>query len=260
MCLFILGLWVFHVYQAFNDEFLSIPYVACMILAPIFTSVYWWENYIYDGTKTSTGIPKLARYMRKYRSTLTLYASVWKMIITILIPTAVYGFFCDNLSSDCVRTVYFKQDYAVLHSGIGHIDLISTKDFGSCSHYLPLIIATIGALCGGVCFKVGKIACKIMTQIVDYSLPLVLSTPVTLGLILGMYAGFITTKDVGCTLPFPEWAENHSSTEYFEHFIHGYQYWFPVFAGLTGFISLLLVTNHVWSPGNERLQRTDKYV
>lgn len=255
-----IAIWAYHVYIEFNKSYPSIQYVICLILAPIFTSIYWWENYIYEGKKQSYGIPKLARHMRKCRTKLTLYASVWKMVITLVLPTAIFGINCDNLSDSCSKTMYFKLDKATVHSGIGHVDLVSEKKFGECSHYLPLIVAAVGVLCSGVCFKVGKIACKIMTQIVDYSIPLVLSTPAALGLILGMYSGFVTTKDIGCDIPFPFWATDQGSSDYFGKLMDRDQLgiWLPVIAGLAGFISLLLVTNHVWTPGKERLQRTDK--
>ncbi|XP_060586790.1 chitin synthase chs-1-like isoform X2 [Ruditapes philippinarum] len=252
-----LGFWLFHIYLEFNKGFPGTTYTACMIVAPIFTSVYWWENYVYEGKKDSYGIPRLAREMRKSRTKLTLYANFWKMILTLVLPIAIYGVKCGT-DSECTNTLYFKHDVAKLNSGIGHIDLTSKKDFGKCNNHLPLVVAAIGILCSGICFKVGKVACKIMTQIVDYSLPLVLTTPTTIGIILWMYGGFLTTDDIGCEIPFPKWAKNDGAKVYFGHFLDDPEIWIPIIAGLIGFVSLLLITNHVWTPGKERLQRTDK--
>ena len=249
------GVWVYYVYNQSDKGFENVSYVICMIIAPIFTSIYWWENYVYEGRKSSIGIPKLARHMRKCRTKLTLYASVLKMILTIVTPIAIYGIKC---GSNCIDTLYFKDAFASLQSdSVGHIELNSKEDFGQCDNHLPLIVAAIGVLCSGICFKVGKVACKIMTQIVDYSLPLVLVTPATLCLIiLWMFDGL----DLGCEIPFPKWAKDQSSSKYFDNFTKMSDVWISIIAGVVGFVSLLLITNHVWTPGKERLQRTDKWV
>lgn len=181
------------------------------------------------------------------------------MILTIIIPTVMYGIGCQN-GEQCIDTLYYTRDTATLHSTIGHEELISEKDFNNCSNYLPLMVAAIGVLAGGVCFKLGKIACKIMTQIVDYSLPFALSTPVAMGVVLAMYDGFMTTPpdDVSCAIPFPRWSSRNVAAEYFQWFTDDSDNLLLLGAMLCGFLSFLLVTNHVWMPGKERLQRTDR--
>lgn len=182
------------------------------------------------------------------------------MILTILIPIALFGISCSD-GEGCIHTLYFTRDTATLHSTIGEIELISEKKFNNCNNYLPLIVASIGALAGALCYKLGKVACKIMTQIVDYSLPLVLSTPVTIGVIIAMYEGFMISAadEVSCGIPFPEWSKDNQAANYFQLFFDETENLFLLGAMVCSFLSLMLVTNHVWMPGKERLQRTDKY-
>ncbi|KAL4217427.1 Chitin synthase 2 [Mactra antiquata] len=253
-----IAVWIFHVYITLKEKETEIWLGICMVIAPIFTSIYWWENFIYEGEKESTGLKYLARQTRKHRTKLTLYSSVWNLILTLLVPLALYGFACDNVSADCVNTLYFKHDKATLNSGLGHVELTTSKNFGECNNYLPLIIASVGILCSGVCFKVGKVGCKIMTQVADYSLPLVLATPASIAIILGMYSEDFLSTFGDCTLPFPTWESEKDSKDYFSKFMDDDKSWFPVIAGVVAYISFMMVTNHVWTPGKERLQTTDR--
>ncbi|WAR10593.1 CHS2-like protein [Mya arenaria] len=252
-----IGMWFYHVYQHFNNKW---TYKIMLIVAPLFTSIHWWENFVHEGKKGSSGLRLLARKMRKYRTKLMLYSSFWKLCLTLLLPLALYGISCKD-GEMCIKTLYYKADSATLHSSIGHIELQSSKNFGECSNYLPLVTAAIGVLAGVVAFKLGKVACKIMAQVVGYSLPLVLSTPATFAVILAMYSGFLTEDSSGCYIPFPRWEDHHPNAStaalYFDSMADN-EHWFMFGAALCGFFSLLLVTNHVWMPGKERLQRTDK--
>lgn len=247
------GVLFYHV-----NQMETIAYKILLIAGPVLTSVYWWENFVKEGDKDSIGVPRLARQMRKYRTKLMLYGNIWKMMLTILLPTAIYGISCND-GNACLKALYYKAASASLHSTIGHVELISAKSFGQCYEYLPLVTATIGALGGVVTFKVGKIACKIMAQVIGYSLPLVLSTPAAIGLILGMYGGILTSNADPklCVLPFPQWV-NSGAGDFFQSLIG--EQWTLLVMYAAAFVSLILVTNHVWIPGKERLQTTDKYV
>ncbi|XP_052234766.1 chitin synthase chs-1-like isoform X1 [Dreissena polymorpha] len=235
----------------------TVAYKILLIAGPILTSVYWWENFVKEGDKNSIGVAWMARQMRKYRTKLMLYGSIWKMILTILVPTAIYGISCND-GNACLKALYYKAASASLHSTIGHVELVSAKSFGNCYAYLPLVTATVGAIGGIVTFKVGKIACKIMAQVIGYSLPLVLSTPAAIGLILGMYGGVLTSNADPklCVLPFPQWVHNFGAGDFFQSLI-GTQ-WTLLVVYAVAFVSLVMVTNHVWIPGKERLQTTDK--
>lgn len=181
-------------------------------------------------------------------------------MLSILIPLTLFGINCKD-NTQCIDVLYYTRDSATLHSTVRHVELDIVKEFNDCNNYLPLIVASFGILAGGMCFKLGKVACKIMTQIMDYSLPFCLSTPVAIGVVIAMYDGFMTTRaEKVCYLPFPLWAKGISTAGFFKLLINDTNNLFFIGAAVIGFFSLLLITNHVWMPGKERLQRTDKYV
>ena len=59
-------------------------------------------------------------------------------------------------------------------------------------------------------------------------------------------------KDVkltdGCSLPYPRW----EGTIEFD--------WSMIVASILGYIAIVFLTNYIWSPSKERLQREDRYV
>ena len=241
----------------FTEKVDNIGFLICVIVAPILTSVSWWENYVSQGNRGSSGLPKLARNIRKCRTKLAFFSSIWKMCLTFIIPIGIFGINCED-GRHCIDTLYFQSDFAKISSGFGKTILESKKDFGSCNSHLPFIVAAVGILCSGICFKLCKVACKIMTQIVDMTIPLLLATPMAIGIILGMYSGFITTSRTGCDLPFPLWNTDEDLHTYFTTLTEGYELWIPILAGFAGYVSLILVTIHTWMPGKERLQTTDR--
>ena len=256
MCIYFTGLWFYFVFHTYDDR---LGFKICLAVAPVLTSVHWWENYVHEGKTQALGIPRLARNVKKFRTKLMLYSNIWKMMLAIVTPIALFGINC-NEGSECIDVLYFTRDRAILHSTIGEVELISEKKFNNCNSHLPLIVAAIGVLAGGMCFKIAKVGCKIMTQVMDYSLPLVLSTPAALGVVIAMYGGFITISadEVSCHLPFPSWSKDNGAADFFTLMIDDTNNLYLMGAALCGFLSLVLVTNHIWMPGKERLQRTDK--
>ena len=251
------GLWCYHIYQSFEDDFKNnIPFIVCMVLAPIFISSTWWENFVYAGKKHSSGLSYFARRVRQMKTKLTFCIALWKLILLIVVPIAIFGISCDETGGKCVDALFLRGN-ANLSSSLISTIIDTNKFFGKCNNHLPLIVAAVCIISSGVCFKSAKVACKIMTQVVDFSLPLVLSTPVTIGIILGMYSGFITTGNTGCSLPFPKWRTNMNSARYFGGLSDDWENFVYIIAGLVGFLSLLLVTNYIWLPGKQRLKRTD---
>ena len=227
-----------------------------MVLAPIFISSTWWENFVYAGKKDSSGLSYFARRVRQMKTKLTFCIALWKLILLIVVPIAIFGISCDETGGKCVDALFMRGN-ANLSSSLISTIIDTNKFFGKCNNHLPLIVAAVCIISSGVCFKSAKVACKIMTQVVDFSLPLVLSTPVTIGIILGMYSGFITTGNTGCLLPFPKWRTDMNSARYFGGLSDDWENFVYIIAGLVGFLSLLLVTNYIWLPGKQRLKRTD---
>ena len=255
---YVAGLWCYHIYLSFNDEFRdNIPFLVCLILAPIFVSATWWENYVYNGKRGSSGLSLFAKNVRQMKTKLLLFTAIWKLILLIVIPIAIFGTTCEESGGECIQALFMKSP-AKLDSSLISTILDTDKNFDKCNNHLPLVVAAVCILSSGVCFKSAKVACKIMSQVVGFSLPLVLSTPATVGIILGMYSGFITTANTGCSIPFPKWNINTNSASYFSDVANELENLIYIIAGLVGFLSLLLVTNHIWLPGKQRLQRTDQ--
>lgn len=199
--------------------------------------------------------------MRVFRTKLQMYSNVWKMILTFAIPTALFSVSCPS-GMDCLETLYFRKSNATVDTLVGLFRLVSEKNVDGCSRdFLPFIIAFCGVLSGGLGYQLCKISCKILTQVFDFSLSLVLSTPVTIAIILTMYSGYITSSphEPSCNLPFPKWSNESATDDIFPLLIKG-NVLYVIGAALLGFLSLLIVTNHIWKPGSERLQSTDKYV
>ena len=233
----------------------------CLICAPIFVSATWWENYVHQGKKGSSGLPLFARSVRQRRTKLLLFTALWKLVLVIIIPLAMSGISCEGDGIHCIKALYGTENEMKLSSNLITTTFENEKIFGqngNCSDYLPLLVAAVSIIASIVCFKTAKVACKIMAQLVDFSLPLVLSTSAAIGVVLGMYSGFVTTND-GCSLPFPHWNSTltEDSAQYFSDIGNNWENVLPIVAGLVGFLSYLLVSNHIWLPGKTRLQRTD---
>ena len=232
-----------------------------MIFAPLLISFTWWENYVHQGNRDSSGLPLFARSVRQRRTKLLLFTALWKLVLLIIVPLAISGIACEGDGSHCIKALYGTENEAKLSSNLITTTYDSEKIFGqhgNCSDYLPLLVAAVSIASSIVCFKCAKVACKIMAQVVDFSLPLVLSTPAAIGIVLGMYSGFITTND-GCSLPFPQWNSSlgEDAAQYFSDMGDPWENVLFIIAGLVGFLSYLLVSNHIWLPGKTRLQRTD---
>lgn len=185
------------------------------------------------------------------------------MVLTIALPTLMFSLRCED-GSACLEALYFRRndEPISLDTFFGTFTLVTEKTFGNCSNYLPVIIACFGVLSGVLCFKLGKIACKILTQVFDFSIPLVLSTPLSIVVVVAMYSGYMTTAEdaASCQLPFPEWVDGNTSEMLAER-LRSAEAWkviSAIAAAVLSFISFLLVTNHVWKPGKERLQQTDR--
>ena len=258
-----IALWCYYVFDTdksdgFND---TRTYVMTVLVAisPILVSINWWENYVRNGDKESKGLPKLKRGMRRRRTKVTAITSVWKLIMTLIImPSAIYGIGCAQ-GTECVRSFFFQNrgQTTSLSDWFTSAVMADERNFGNqCISWFPFVISILNIICSVVCFKAGKAACKIVAQRVSFSFPLALSTPIVIGFVLGLYSGTATFQVNGCTLLYPTWInDNGDPTELFDVIS---DYWMVLAAGLLGYMSFLLITNHVWSPSKERLVSTDK--
>ncbi|XP_060063085.1 chitin synthase chs-2-like [Ylistrum balloti] len=73
------------------------------------------------------------------------------------------------------------------------------------------------------------------------------------GLLFGSYSS-TTVSTLGiCAIPFPTWEGDASIVVNEFNFFK-----YAIIAGILAYASLLLITNHIWSPGKERLAATEK--
>ena len=89
-------------------------------------------------------------------------------------------------------------------------------------------------------------------QVLCFSVPLLLSFPVTVGVLIGSYSGHNELFDfMGATV---KWVKPVPIADFLEHFT--IVYWIPV--GVAAFLSLIYIAGHIWFPRCVRMARTDK--
>ncbi|KAL3854141.1 hypothetical protein ACJMK2_013419, partial [Sinanodonta woodiana] len=236
------ALWIYHIYAGSESPGLLGIYLCC----PILISASWWENFVPQGDKSSRGFQKLKWSLRRRRTKISFIANIWKLLLSIGIPAAIFGIDCENGSS-CFNVFFFQDKNATLSSGtIGISKLMDFRTFGACNSLLPLILAGVNILSSAVCYKMSAVACKILAQPPSFALPLALTTPVTVAFVMGIYSRRSLTIFSDCVLNFPMWDGDYDIA------------WEVITAGIMSYLAFMLLTTHIWVSSNERMQREDK--
>lgn len=259
------GLWIYYVYIAIGST--NSQSVTLMVLVPlslIMMSVSWWENFVnypkpegntsfYIG-KGASILEQLKENMETHREKVGIIVNLWKIIIMIiLMPCFVYGVFCKS-HDNCIKVFFFQHVPAELRY-VSNATVTDTRNFGkNCISYLPFIVSIVNILSNLICFKFAKAACKILAQRPCFALPVILSTPVVVGIILGIYSRSINITFGKCTLLFPVWTDRDGNI--FRDIRD--TYWVAIVAGVLGYVSYIIVTNHVWYPVKIKLLTTDR--
>ncbi|KAK3589755.1 hypothetical protein CHS0354_021082 [Potamilus streckersoni] len=239
------ALWIYHIYTGSSE---SLGLLAIYICCPILISASWWENFVPQGDKFSRGLQKLKWSLRRRRTKISFIVNVWKLVLSIGIPAAIFGIDCENGPS-CFNVFFFQDKNATLSTGtIGISEQVDIRKFESCNSLLPLILAGVNILSSAMCYKMSAVACKILAQPPSFALPLALTTPVTVAFVLGIYSRQSLTmpSGSGCVLNFPLWEGDYDIA------------WEVITAGIMGYLAFMLLTTHVWVSSNERMQREDK--
>ncbi|KAL5005923.1 hypothetical protein ScPMuIL_017081 [Solemya velum] len=234
------------------EESRRVSIMAIAIITPLLISVSWWENFVREEEKTElSGLPKLKRNVRLAKTKYDLVGTIWKCVLLLLTPILIFGVDCEN-ATDCIDVLYFQGiDNATLYSRIADTILVSDTTFGGCSFDLPFIIAAINVASSIICYKTAKTAIKIVAQRMTFSLPLTLATPVTVGILVGLYNGTITIKATGCVLPFPVLTSPDVLNQDFE------DHWPIIAAGCAGFVAMVIAVRYIWLPTNRRWFTTE---
>lgn len=256
------GLWIYYVYIAIGS--IDSQTVTLMVLLPIsliLVSVTWWENFVNkhkSDRDTSSNCEKGASNLKMdtHKEKVGVLVNLWKIIIMIvLMPCLVYGIFCKTRDT-CIKVFFFHHGPAELRY-ISNASMTDNRNFGKdCISYVPFIVSIVNIFSNLICFKFAKAACKILAQKFCFALPVLLSTPVVIGIILGIYSSSIDLTFGKCTLPFPVWIDREHDRDVFTDIKD--TYWVVIIAGVLGFVSTIIVTNHIWYPEKKILLTTDR--
>ena len=217
-------------------------------------SLGWWENYINKFTKMGAIGKRLNEFkhnVRRMRTKLYIVASFWKICLTLALMTIMLT----AGSSSCLKVLYFTADYAVdcphMLNPIG--DNVASAEY----HKDPFWVAAVQVISCLICYQFSKTACKIMLQIVGFSLPLMLAAPVLAGLFIASCETWKMDGTSNGLMP---------SHLYWTCDIHGISrdfldslisdYLLPI--SLAWWLSFMWVTFHIWLPRVERLVQTER--
>ncbi|KAK3083083.1 hypothetical protein FSP39_013460 [Pinctada imbricata] len=227
-----------------------------IIVSLLLISLGWWENYVNKFTKLGKlgqVLRDLKRNIRRMRTKTFAVVSVWKIVVTLGLMTALMS----NLKMSCVKALFFKGDNHAMECP--HLSYPTDTFNVESSAYRtdPFWIAMIQIFSCLLCYTFSKTACKIMLQVVSFSLPLMLAAPVMAGLFIGNCE---TWKSVGNTqFLMPDYlywtCDIHGiSTDFLEILIS--DYFLPI--TLAWWLSFMWVTFHIWIPRVERLVQTER--
>ncbi|KAL3855404.1 hypothetical protein ACJMK2_014615 [Sinanodonta woodiana] len=212
---------------------LSYLHAVFLVLSPILVSICWWENYLNIEGQNNSLLDKFARYIRdiqKRRKQINIAGNMWKILLTFIFPQLLLGIPCQS-GIDCINTLYgnsynLSTLKGVLLWPVGPTNLTAAPSFGQCNNYLPIIIAVVSIVCSGICYKAAEIGCTILAQIVCMSLPLAMTSPVAIGVLIGYMGRSVQENSLTCDLPFP--FDVLKMTKYVE----SSNYWMIIVAGM----------------------------
>ncbi|XP_053386467.1 chitin synthase chs-2-like isoform X2 [Mercenaria mercenaria] len=242
-----LAFWTYYVYKSDSDWQKDKPGLTIFaVLSPIFVSVYWWENFVPQGDLTATGLRKLKRQLSSRRTKISTIVNLWKIVITICMVVVIFGVDCTD-GITCLQTIFDVTSNSTLSSAsFGHTNLVINVIVGTCSKYLPLFIAAVNIVASFFCYRCCVSANKILAQIPSFSVPLILSTPVTLAFMIGEYSQTELKMTDTCFLPFPRW----SGDVEFD--------WSIIIGSILGYVAIVMVSSYIWRQTKERMQREDR--
>ncbi|XP_036368106.1 chitin synthase chs-2-like [Octopus sinensis] len=222
-------------------------------------SLNWWENYIgkvtWLGERATQKLLKLKRHVRTMHSYIYFVIGIWKCALTI----GLVSLMVSETDMGCLKLLYFQKTDAVPCQMISYqttnVTSITYKnDDGSNGPFWVALIQVASCL---VCYIIARNACKVMLQVTSFSVPLVLSSPLTIAFFLGNCELWHKNNDFTwfdpkvmfwtCDVP-------NNSFSYTLHLIN--DYYLPIV--LAWWLSFLWITSHIWYPNVERLVRTER--
>ncbi|XP_048237709.1 chitin synthase chs-2-like isoform X3 [Haliotis rufescens] len=252
--------WSYLAYTVKDSLLLAILIPVSLVLV----SISWWDNYVHKkrkgGSTESNGncLARLKRSIRKRGSKIYFLTSLWKIVLTIALPAVIFSWG----SNKCVRAFFVLEPTARNCSVFEDITIADSAQEGaptvsvpSCHPYLPFMVATVNIVSSILCYKIGKSACKILAQVWCFAIPLLLSVPVTSGILISTYMfNDEITSFLGCNVPWIPGVKNHDLFDFLLQYTE--TYWLPV--GMASFISLIYIAGHIFTPRCPRMASTEK--
>lgn len=244
----ILVLWPILILVNQTDRELSWTIPVSLLLI----SIGWWENYINKFTnmgKLGMRLREFKHKVRRMRTKIYILASLWKIILTMTLMTVMVT----AGDKSCMSVLYFDVEYA---PDCPHLVNPSGNNVDSDPlHTDPYWIALVQIAACLLCYQFSKTACKIMLQVVSFSLPLMLAAPFVGGLFIASCETWF--KDGSSLLPpYLYWtcdidgiSRGFLATLYADYVL-------PI--AILWWVSFMWVTFHIWLPRVERLVQTEK--
>ncbi|XP_052242460.1 chitin synthase chs-1-like [Dreissena polymorpha] len=218
--------------------------IVIFIIAMLFVSFSWWENFsddrfcgrTNDNSIIKTKYLKLKFNLQESRPVISFFTSLWKIGITCLLTwlTKQYKPFSDSMNSE-----HHGIDGVSMADAFRKLGDMPLKDNAA---VLTLTLTTF------VGFYVAYTTCKLKIQKFSFSFPLIISTPLTV-----VIASVDCRPSFNLLIPFTNELQNvcEQHDEVNE--------WVGVYiAGVVVLASLYWLCRHIFSPNIERLARTER--
>ncbi|KAL4229437.1 chitin synthase I [Mactra antiquata] len=217
----------------------SDAYTIFFVLSMVFMSFSWWENFVDDRFCGNTSprscwkqtVLKLKFDLQESRPVISTLTSLIKIGVTILMSYLTKGFLEVNTEDD--------EKYI---AGISMSDVFSKLGDMDLTENTSILVLT---LCTFVGHYVGYTACKLKLQRFSFNIPLLLSTPVAVIILV------LECSDIDILGVFTD--------EYRECSISSISsIWIQYLYGILVWISLYWLCRHIFYPNIERLAKTER--
>ena len=245
--IFIAVLLIFFYYSLKTDPFYpsnEVYFKNVFYITPfslVLISVKYWS--LFSENVCSIEFEKI---INKQQTKISLLVSMLKIVYTLTFVCIFYG----TGPGDCSRVLFVRGTSTnATQCGLQKV----TLSFSYMSPE-PFIYASVNMISGFFCFLFSKTACQLLTQRGSFSLPLVLTGPLSTILVL-----FFTSQGLPFLKMTPRDAPPLIKRD-MEGFLSCYfqEFTFERIFVFGYYLTFLFVTRHIWIPKVERLAKVDK--
>ncbi|XP_054706710.1 chitin synthase chs-2-like [Uloborus diversus] len=237
----------------------------CAGVSLLLTSFAWWENFVNEDSSVFTVLVDIKSDVEESRSFIYLFISLWKMVftfVTLLTHLAIH---------DDVKSFFseFKKHFQVhnVTSSILTVGDAIGEDLEIPNHMtispefippplfsnptLPLVVTLLHIVGSYVCYTCGRFVCKICIQVFSYALPVCLTVPLTLCLLITACSMRIQSTCAFAELtPYLFWScPKDLPTFLFKEGGFVLIFWI---------VSQVIITIHIWTPKEKRMASTNE--